>query len=129
MSLQIPCTSAICHSFSTSHAVAAINTLQQWYNESTGLWESTGWWNSANAVTALADFAAVEPSLNNVINHVLGNTFSKAQEANVKVLKIMGPKTVDSYTWLEDRNHYSKPSIQGFPGFINEYYDDEGWWV
>ena len=32
-----------------ANAEAAYSSLQQWYNQSTGLWiPSTGWWNSAN---------------------------------------------------------------------------------
>lgn len=31
------------------NAEDGFSTLQQWYNESAGLWiPSTGWWNSAN---------------------------------------------------------------------------------
>ena len=28
----------------------AIEALQTWYNQTTGLWEGTAWWNSANAM-------------------------------------------------------------------------------
>jgi hypothetical protein len=32
-----------------------INTLQSWYTQSSGLYQTTGWWNSANAITVLAN--------------------------------------------------------------------------
>ena len=35
------------------YAEATITTLQKWYNSETGLYETTSWWNAANALTAL----------------------------------------------------------------------------
>ncbi|CAN9459756.1 unnamed protein product [Alternaria alternata] len=40
----------------------ALETLQNWYNTSTGLWESTGWWNGANIMTMIGDFAKAAPA-------------------------------------------------------------------
>src|SRR5215470_16090550 len=46
---------------------AAVDTLQDWYNwngsfplhRDAGLWDSTGFWNSANALYALIDYMAL----------------------------------------------------------------------
>lgn len=39
--------SPVARDVTTANAEAALDTLQQWYNQSTGLWiPSTGWWNS-----------------------------------------------------------------------------------
>src|SRR5262249_6176187 len=34
-------------------AAAAIRALQRWYKPSTGRWRTAGWWNAANALTAV----------------------------------------------------------------------------
>ena len=73
----------------------AIHSLQSWYDEQTGLYKTTGWWNSANAMTTLADYSRVTGSRE--FDSVFQNTLSAAQ------------KTA--------------------PGFINRFYDDEGWWA
>jgi predicted alpha-1,6-mannanase (GH76 family) len=73
----------------------ALETLQTWYDPATGLYKTTGWWNSANAITTLADYAGVIRTKR--FNPVFATTFTAAQHK--------------------------------YPGFINDYYDDEGWWA
>lgn len=111
-----------------SHAQSAIVALQQWYNETTGLWETTGWWNSANALTMLADFAGVDSSLDVVVKHVFQNTFSQAQKTSLATVKIMTPYSVTTYTGPQFPR-WIVPPQNGFAGFLNDYYDDEGWWA
>ena len=76
-------------------ATSGVQALQAWYSPSTGLYATTGWWNSANATTVLVDYARVSNST--AYNSVFASTFSAAQKTS--------------------------------SGFINEYYDDEGWWA
>jgi predicted alpha-1,6-mannanase (GH76 family) len=77
------------------HGTRGAQTLQGWYEEGTGLYETTGWWNSANAITALADYSKAANTQKYV--STLANTFTAAQKTNA--------------------------------GFLNRYYDDEGWWA
>lgn len=76
-------------------AASGIATLQNWYEPSTGLYKTTGWWNSGNAITVLVDYARVSKSTQ--YNSVLANTLTAAQKTSLN--------------------------------FLNNYYDDEGWWA
>ena len=76
-------------------ATEAIDTLQAWYTPATGLYRTTGWWNSANVITVLADYARVSKSTQ--YDSVFANTFTSAQNTST--------------------------------GFLNKFYDDEGWWA
>jgi predicted alpha-1,6-mannanase (GH76 family) len=77
------------------YSTSSVQRLQTWYTPSTGLYQSTGWWNSANAITTLADFARASKSKQYI--SVFANTFTAAQKTN--------------------------------PAFLNNFYDDEGWWA
>jgi predicted alpha-1,6-mannanase (GH76 family) len=71
-----------------------VATLQtNWYNQQTGLWNTTGWWNSANALTALVSYSKLAGS-----NQYL-------------------PAAANTY------------ALNSHGGFLNKYYDDEGWWA
>lgn len=76
-------------------AQAAASALIQLYNKDTGLFSTTGWWNSANAVTALADES-----------RVTGDSSGR---------------------WIFPDVMARAP--HKFAGFLNDFYDDEGWWA
>ena len=76
-------------------AALGIKTLQSWFDPNTGLYRTTGWWNSANAITAIADYTRVTGDRQFV--SVFSIAFTAAQKTS--------------------------------PGFLNDYYDDEGWWA
>lgn len=115
-------------------AVAAARTLQQWYNRTTGLWETTGWWNSANCLTTLADLVEVQPALHRRLDWVFSNTFVQAQRYNLQMTKVMDNDShmMRSYYWRHWPHFprgWREPPVVYPDGFLNEYYDDEGWWA
>src|SRR5581483_5093835 len=79
-------------------AAAGIQTLQAWYDAKSGLYQTTGWWNSANALTALIDYAKTAGTHD--YDATVATTFTAAQAGT-----------------------------QGHSGFLNRYYDDQGWWA
>lgn len=82
----------------SQQAAAGVQSLQQWYSQSSGIYTSpTGWWNAANAITVIANYTAASKSTQYV--SVLSQTFVNA------------------------------PGSQGHANFINNYYDDSGWWA
>ena len=76
-------------------AALGVRALQAWYSPDSGLYRTTGWWNSANATTVLVDYSRVSGS--KAFVPIIQNTFDRAQAVH--------------------------------PGFLNEFYDDEGWWA
>ena len=89
------------------YADTTIATLQKWYNTETGLYETTSWWNAANALTAIIDYSRITGS--NEYMYVIENSFEICKEFEVQM-----PDPKDN--WI-CRN------------YINDYYDDEGWWI
>lgn len=117
------------------HSETAIKTLQTFYSESDGLWETTGWWNSANCLTVLADFLylGVNGADGLDLDSVLSNTFTQAQQTTQTAAKTL---VKGSSKRLFESRYTASPVLgdsglaaRGFSGFINNYYDDEGWWA
>jgi len=76
------------------YAAAGIEALQRWYRPWTGRWRTAGWWNAANALTAV--IAYTERSGDSSYRGVIERTFRSAR-----------------------RRHRN---------FVNNFYDDNGWW-
>jgi predicted alpha-1,6-mannanase (GH76 family) len=83
------------HASYRQRAALGIARLQASYDLSTGLYKTTGWWNSANAITTLAAYTRVTGD--NQYASVFSTTLSAARLKSA--------------------------------GFLNDYYDDEGWWA
>lgn len=90
-----------------SFTKSAVVELQKWYNPETGLWKTTSWWNAANALTGVIRYTAT--TNDSTYFDVIANTFEKTKEFVV-------PATDNNPERL-------------VKNFINDYYDDEGWWA
>ena len=85
----------------------AIVELQNWYNPETGLWETTNWWNAANALTGIIRYTKI--SGDKTYEWIIENTFEKTKEFVIPATDKNPERIVKNY--------------------INDYYDDEGWWA
>jgi predicted alpha-1,6-mannanase (GH76 family) len=111
---------------SAKNSLEAASALQGWYDAQSGLWSTTGWWNSANCLTVLVDWALVAGSAADSLNvpGIIANTFNNAQQVVVtahKTLSATGLPTSSYQLQTTDK--------RGFSEFLNDYYDDEGWWA
>ncbi len=61
-------------------ARAGVGALQRWYSRRTGLWKTTGWWNAANALTAVIGYSQVTGDRSYL--GVVDNTFTRARRRN-----------------------------------------------
>lgn len=117
----------------TKWTTSSIKALQQWYNEDDGLWTSTGWWNSANCLTVLGDFFTVNGDKADDLNltKTFSNTFTQAQITVQTTRKVLmnrhdGLRLVES---RYEQDSGAKMLERGYQGFLDDYYDDEGWWA
>src|ERR1700691_583252 len=58
----------------------AVGALQRWYNPRTGLWKTAGWWNSANALTAVIQHS--QRTGEREYRYVIETTFGRAPRVN-----------------------------------------------
>jgi len=84
-----------------------LSSLQKWYNPQTCLWETTNWWNAANITTMLIRYSAITGSQEYL--PVIDQVFERNKNLVI-------------------------PGKNGTPdvvkkNFLNEFYDDEGWWA
>jgi len=63
-----------------SCAKTGINALQKWYKPATGLWQGTGWWNSANALTAVIRYTKLTGDESHA--GVIATTFTAAAKTH-----------------------------------------------
>ncbi|KAH6895619.1 glycoside hydrolase [Thelonectria olida] len=117
------------------NAYTAIHVMNNdWYNIETGVWDNA-WWNSANALTTMADFTTLALTQANELNigGYMRNTYTNAQKTQVQTIKTMNQGLVSSaYCIDRDSGCMAKRDFvekRGFDDFENEYYDDEGWWA
>ncbi|KAK3486024.1 glycosyl hydrolase family 76-domain-containing protein [Neurospora hispaniola] len=118
----------------------AAMALQEWYDLPSGLWNTTGWWNGANCLTVMGDLALADPAIDEAIRikEIFQTTFYNAQRTSATADKLLGAngKFVAMYKYETIEEEYEtigdelagKRRSQGFPKFLNNFFDDEGWW-
>ena len=109
---------------------AAFATLQKWYNKTSGIYDTTGWWNSANCITVLGDLAAADPSTKSTASNAFANTLVQAQKYNLQMNKVVQANYLpQSYYGSSTPPGVETAATINPAGFLNGYYDDEGWWA
>lgn len=117
-------------------AEIALHVLQDWYNEGTGLWDTVGWWNGANCMTALTDLALAEshsgvlsPYVEDTALDVFNLTHSIAPKSNPHPFSppssSSGTATGSAASPTDSTTAYWSHS----PDWVDGSFDDDGWWA
>ncbi|HLK66151.1 MAG TPA: glycoside hydrolase family 76 protein [Bryobacteraceae bacterium] len=89
-------------------AKAGVEALQKWYAPETGLWQTTNWWNAANAITALVRYSTLNHS--SALKSVIENTFDR-NSAHKFLNKFYDDEGwwalawLDAYEWTHDARY------------------------
>lgn len=117
----------IAQSTPLSRAETTLDVLQSWYNTSTGIWDTCGWWNGANCMTVLADLALIDDSSDSVqetAREVFNNTYYIGPKSNPLPFGKLEPNSSSTATSMSTDG----ASEVGWK-WIDGSYDDDGWWA
>jgi hypothetical protein len=86
-----------------------------------------------SGLTVIADLASIDPSIRQRGSSIWPNTYTQAQKYNLAMQKVVE----QNYLAFSYYNNAESPPPQGLAmpqaqrtnGFLNGYYDDEGWWA
>lgn len=84
-------------------------------------------------LTVIADLAAIDPSVKQNGSSIWQNTFTQAQKYNLQMQKVVEAKFLPCSYYGSASSSVPRdskmPQARTTNGFLNDYYDDEGWWA
>ncbi|KAF2122673.1 glycosyl hydrolase family 76-domain-containing protein [Lophiotrema nucula] len=113
----------------TTRAELALSALQIWYNAGTGLWNTAGWWNSANVLTMIGNLAKYDSSANvqNLAKKVFANSIMQAPAMNPQPgVEDQSSKTKRGNITFELAGSGYNKSIDANGEYITTYPEDWG---
>lgn len=146
LSLLTLLTPAIAQDDPISRAETALHVLQDWYNEGTGLWDTVGWWNGANCMTALADLALAE-SHSGVLSQYVEDTALDVFNITHSVTPKNNPHPFSPPSPMPTASSTTSGTASGTsgteapsptdstaywshsPDWVDGSFDDDGWWA
>lgn len=108
-------------------ARAGVEALQRWYVPDSGLYASpAGWWNAANAITVLADYARVTGD--NTWNPVIAHTFTVAQKTRRDFLNdYFDDDSWWALAWIDAYDLTGNPAYLSMAETIFARLREDGW--
>lgn len=116
-----------------SRAETALDVLQTWYNESTGIWNTCGWWNGANCMTIIANLALVDESAQEMAIEVFKNTYIVAPSVNPGATahgSMVNGVMQKSYppSWPYRMHDLQSQDSVNATAWLEGSNDDDAWW-
>lgn len=100
------------------------------YNKTSGLWEKAGWWTSASIITMMANYEIVNRAARGDNLPVFQTTHAQASQNQPKAVKILSALTsMNTFLYPDIPGGLELPDPKYMQGYLDGYYDDEGWWA
>jgi hypothetical protein len=86
-----------------------------------------------SGLTVIADLASIDPSIRQRGSSIWPNTYTQAQKYNLAMQKVVEQNYL-AFSYYNNAESappqgLAMPQAQRTNGFLNGYYDDEGWWA